>query len=171
MEALWKAATWHQFGAAIDMLENPIVACPDELWDDSSEEPGSQFWYVAHHALSCLDLYLSGSLEGFAPPPPFTPEEVDTAEPARPYTRDELLTYLDYCRRKCRATIEALTEESAARPCTFPWTELRFSFAELLLYNLRHVQEHAAQLSLILGRRTGWETGWVSRPGRPRSAT
>ena len=157
MDATWRDALWLQFGAAIDMLEAPMRACPDELWADRS------FWYVAHHTLSLLDLYLSGSLEGFAPPSPFTPDEVDTAEPARTYTKDELLTYLEYCRRKCRATIEALTEESAARSCAFPWSELRFTFAELLLYNLRHVQEHAAQLSLILGERGAWTGAWVHR--------
>ena len=157
MDTTWRQALWLQFGAAIDMLEAPLRDCPDELWADRS------FCYVAHHALSLLDLYLSGSLDGFAPPAPFTPEEVDAGEPARPYTKDELLTYLDYCRRKCRATIEGLTEESAARPCAFPWSELRMTFAELLLKNLRHVQEHAAQLSLVRGERTAWSGNWVDR--------
>jgi hypothetical protein len=32
--------------------------------------------------------------------------------------------------------------------CQFPWGEL--PFAEVQLYNLRHVQEHAAQLHLFL---------------------
>jgi hypothetical protein len=35
--------------------------------------------------------------------------------------------------------------------CRFAWGEV--SFAELLLYNMRHVQEIAAQLSLFLGER------------------
>jgi hypothetical protein len=26
-----KASLWHQFGAAIDMLESALVACPDDL--------------------------------------------------------------------------------------------------------------------------------------------
>jgi hypothetical protein len=28
----WKVIIWQQFGAAIDMLENAIEACPDNLW-------------------------------------------------------------------------------------------------------------------------------------------
>ena len=36
------------------------------------------------------------------------------------------------------------------------------SIAELLLYNMRHVQEHAAQLSLMLGQRVGSAPGWVA---------
>jgi hypothetical protein len=118
---------------------------------------------VAYHALFWLDLYLSGSVDGFAPPAPFTLDELTPLLPERPYTKEELRAYLDHFRRKCRATIEALTEEGAARRCGFPWTEVGFTFAELLLYNMRHVQEHAAQLSLVLGERTGWEARWVDR--------
>jgi hypothetical protein len=47
--------------------------------------------------------------------------------------------------------MEALTEETALRRCRFPWGEV--SFVELLLYNMRHVQDHAAQLSLRLGQK------------------
>lgn len=31
-----KEALWQQFGASIDMLENALLACPDELWDTAS---------------------------------------------------------------------------------------------------------------------------------------
>jgi hypothetical protein len=61
----------------------------------------------------------------------------------RTYTREELLSYLQYCRRKYRETIGALSFEQAYRLRLFPWGEL--PFAELLLYNMRHVQEYAAQ--------------------------
>lgn len=30
----WTSIRWTQFGASIDMLENAIVACPDEIWED-----------------------------------------------------------------------------------------------------------------------------------------
>ncbi len=32
MEDIWKTAVAQQFGAAIDMLENVLLACPDDLW-------------------------------------------------------------------------------------------------------------------------------------------
>jgi hypothetical protein len=32
METSWSTALWRQFGAAIDMLENALVACPASLW-------------------------------------------------------------------------------------------------------------------------------------------
>jgi hypothetical protein len=37
------------------------------------------------------------------------------------------------------------------------------SLAELLLYNMRHIQEHAAQLSLFLGQKVGSAPGWVAK--------
>jgi hypothetical protein len=143
------------------MLDNALVACPDDLWSDRTQQPA--FWYVAYHTLFWLDLYLSGSAEGFVPPAPFTLDELDPAGllPERPYPKAELRTYLAHGRRKCRATIAALTDARAGEVCTFPWGEV--SFPELLLYNLRHVQEHAAQLSLILGQQIGWESRWVAQ--------
>jgi hypothetical protein len=175
MDATWRTIIWQQFGAAIDMLDNALQACPDRfwrdpLWDDPSERPEyAQFWYLAYHALFWLDFHLSGSAEGFAPPAPFTLDELDPAGllPERAYTKDELRAYLDHGRRKCRATIEAMTEEQARQPCGFPWGEI--SFAELLLYDMRHVQEHAAQLNLMLGQRGVPVPGWVARAKSERS--
>ncbi len=148
-DTAWKAIIWRQFGAALDMLGNAMRACPEQLWGDRSRRP--EFWYVAFHTLFYLDLYLSDSVEGFAPPAPFSLVEMQEDDlPERSYTRDELQAYLAYCRRKCQATIEALTDETAQRRCRFAWGDV--SFVELQLYNMRHVQEHAAQLSLFLGQ-------------------
>lgn len=162
MDVSWKRALWQQFGAAIDMLENAMLACPEELWSDRSQRP--EFWYVAYHTLFFLDLYLSGAVEGWAPPPPFNLDELDPAGilPERPFTKAELLAYLAHGRTKGRTTILALTDEQAWRLCAFPWAR-EISFAELLLDNMRHVQHHAAQLNLILRQQTDSAPRWVAR--------
>ncbi len=159
MNTFWTTIIWQQFGAAIDMLENAMHKCPEELWSDRTQR--LEFWYVVYHTLFWLDLYLSGSVEGFAPPVPFGLEELDPAGilPERPYTKQELQVYLDHGRDKCRATILSLTEERAQQPCKLGRVEL--SFAELLLYNMRHVQYHAAELNMILGQAIGWDPKWV----------
>ena len=161
MDTAWRTILWQQFGASIDMLENALLACPDEIWADRSGQP--EYWYLVYHTLFWLDLYLSGSAAGFSPPAPFTQDETDPAGklPARVYTKDELRIYLRRCREKCRTTIEALTVDKAGGRCLFGWGEL--SFAELLLYNMRHVQHHAAQLNLILRQRIDSAPGWVAR--------
>lgn len=161
MDTFWKTILWQQFGASIDMLENALVACPDELWGDRSQRP--EFWYIVYHTLFYLDLYLSGSLEGFVPPLPYTLDELDPAGlmPERVYPKEELRGYLAHSRNKCRAVIEALTVEKAQKPCVFPWNEM--SFAELLLDNMRHVQHHAAQLNLILRQKIDAAPRWVAK--------
>lgn len=173
METSWSTTLWQQFGATIDMLDNALIACPDSLWrqpvwyDLSVPPRGVEFWYVAYHALFWLDLYLSGSAEGFAPPAPFTLEELDPAgvAPSRPYTREELRTYLAFARQKCHSALASLTEARARQLVDFPWaTGQSFSYLELLLYNMRHVQEHAAQLSLVLGQNAIHASpSWIGR--------
>jgi uncharacterized damage-inducible protein DinB len=152
---------WQQFGAAIDMLENAMRACPEEIWGDPSQQP--EFWYVAFHTLFYLDLYLSESEVGFVPPTPFTLDEMDERGlmPERVYTTEELQKYLDHGRAKCRGTIAAMTEEKAKQQCGFSWLDI--SVAEVLLYNMRHVQHHAGQLHLILRQKTGRAPRWVRK--------
>ena len=161
----WNTALWRQFGAAIDMLDKALVACPDALWTQRlwrtpppSEFPPrfAEFWYVTFHALVWLDLYLSGiPEEEFAPPAPFVQGMLDSADalPDQPYTKEELRAYLVALRQKCHATLVTLTDEQARRPVDISLVGGQpISFLELQLYNMRHVQEHAAQLSLFLGQ-------------------
>jgi hypothetical protein len=177
MESLWYSALWRQFGAAIDMLENALRGCPTSLWSQRLWRPApnhsfppefAQFWYIAYHTLFWLDLYLSGCREEeFAPPAPFSWVELDEASvpPEQPYTREELLTYLTATRRKCEATLVGLTDERARQRVEYPWMRGQVvSYLELQLYNLRHVQEHAAQLNLFLGQSEfAGASEWVAR--------
>jgi len=167
MEDTMKNAISQQFGSAIDMLENAMLACPDQLWhvrlwEDPDLPRSSEFWYITYHTLFWLDLYLSGSVEGFTPPPLFTLDELDPAGiiPERPYSKHELQTYLEHTRNKCRSVIETMTDKRARQLCEFPWGEI--TFAGLLLDNMRHVQEHVAQLNLILGQQMNWNPKWVT---------
>jgi hypothetical protein len=146
------------------MLEDALCACPEQRWRDriwveptDAAEYG-EFWFIVYHTLFWLDLYLSGSREGFAPPAPFVAGRL----PEKPYTQADLHAYLQQCRQRCQAPLAGLSEEKANQVCHFLWGD-EVSFAELQLSNMRHVQEHAAQLSLMLGR--GDETGldWVAR--------
>lgn len=176
MDTWWREALWAQFGAAIDTLEAAVVACPDALWheqlwivpaEESLSPDFAAVWYVTYHTLFWLDLYLTGTDAGFAPPEPFTLAELDPAGvlPERPYTKDELRAYIAHTRGKCQRIIGEMTDERARRTITFPWTKGKpFSFFELQLYNMRHVQEHAAQLHLLLGQHAiHVDSEWVAR--------
>jgi len=169
MDDFWKTLLWQQLGAAIDMLENAMHACPDDLWSNADEKPAwvrksvVGFWYVVYHTLFWLDFYLSESEQGFVPPAPFTLDEMDPSGllPERPYTKDELQRYLDHCREKCRAAIDALTDEKARAPRRISSGEV--NGAELLLYSMRHVQHHVAQLNLLLRQSVDSAPAWVAK--------
>ena len=169
METTWRTALWRQLGAAIDMLENALLACPAPLWkervfrehpDHSLPAGFDQFWSITYHVLCGLDWYLTGSPEGFAPPAPFTWNVLDPASvfPEQPYTKEELHDYLVQLRQKCQATILSLSDEQAHRQVTFPCGQggYSLSFFELQLYGMRH------------GPRTCGPTEPLSRTARHR---
>ncbi len=162
MDEIWKTMVWQQFGAAIDMLDDAITLCPDSLWtaaisNDDDDPRYGQFWFIAYHTLFWLDLYLGGSQDGFAPPAPF----IRGALPENPYTKADVSNYLRQCRQKCETTLKTLTDERARQVCTFEW--IKPTFLELQIYNMRHVQEHAAQLSLVLGQNGVAGIDWVAQ--------
>jgi uncharacterized damage-inducible protein DinB len=157
----WRTAIRQQFQAAIDMLANAIHACPAAVW--FGQGPGA-FWYLAFHTLFFLDLYLSPVDEDrFRPPTPFGVTELaeEGTLPERAYGKDELLGYLEHCRQKLDAVMAGMTEAWVAEACPFAYRAM--SNGELLLYNMRHVQHHAAQLNLLLRQRTDSAPRWVSK--------
>jgi len=160
---LWQQSVERQFLVTIDAFGAALRTCPDAVWEKRlwEDEPDQwvasgfgTFWYLCYHTLFWLDLYLDGAEEGFAPPAPFDLVEMQAHETLpRTYTRAELLSYLDYCRQKCQDTIRMLSIERANQVCRFAWGDV--PYAELLLYTMRHVQEHAAQLHLFIGQQAG----------------
>ena len=161
MDTHLKTSLWNQYGAAIDTLDDAIGLCPDHLWtavvwQDDEDARFGQFWFVAYHTLFWLDLFLTGSSEGFLPPPPFIRGRL----PDEPYAKDQVRAYLGHGREKCRVTIEALTDERAQQRCPFPWMEP--TFLELQLYCMRHIMEHAGQLGYFLGQQGVTGMDWVS---------
>jgi SCP-2 sterol transfer family len=179
MDEVWKTSLARQYDIVIDRLDAAVRECPDELWeasvwevkkthahvwpirrvDDKKTRRGdesllpvvSAFWNVAYHTLFHIDFYLSGAvLRGFEPPPPFREDEHRAhVVPNRPYTREELHRYAAYDREKARQVIGGLTDAQTGQIVK----RAGVPFAEFLLRTLLHTQEHAAQLSLLLGQR------------------
>ena len=160
MDLVLKETLWNQFGASIDMLENAITLCPDEIWDTEAK-----FWYNAYHCLFFLDYYLTLDPPNFSPPPPFTLSEFDPSDamPDRVYRKDELLNYLQASREKCHDLIAGLTDEIANSFWTNSSKTKSYPVLEILVYNMRHVQHHAAQLNLLLRQGINDAPKWVAR--------
>jgi hypothetical protein len=153
-----KEAIWSQFGAGLDMLENAISMCPEEHWDTTLN-----YWYLSYHCIFWTDYYLTSEPSKFEPPKPFTLSEFDPSgkKPERTYTPTELLGYLAHCRQKAKQLISGLTTEKLNDRWVNDYKN--FSMLEILFYNLRHIQHHAAQLNLLLRQTIRNAPAWVSQ--------
>lgn len=161
---LFKESLWQQFGASIDMLRNAIVMWPEEKW----EQP-RKFFDMAYHTLFFLDYYLTIPPETFAPPLSYTllkevPEDrIDDIFPERIFSKQEMLDFLDACRKKCKSVIDSITEENVQARWVEPDSPRNYLMIELLMYNMRHVQHHAAQMNIMLRNEINSAPLWVSR--------
>lgn len=166
---IFKHSLWTQFGASIDSLRNAITMWPEKYWYTDT-----RFFYIAYHTLIMLDYYLTiPHTDEFPTILPFTFSEPGSHSegvlgdmvPNRIYTKAEMLSYLDTTREKCRTFIQDLTEEQMKER----WIEgpeefdMNYEVPEILLYNMRHVQHHAAQLNMLLRQKIDQTPGWVFR--------
>lgn len=154
MDKSFNESLWKQFGASIDMLENAITMCPDELWN--TEE---KFWYTSYHCLFFLDYYLTLDPSTYVSPKPFTNSEFEGKIPERAYTKDELLTYARASKEKCHKLLSGLTDNIAKIRWVNQYRD--YSLFEMLLYNMRHVQHHSAQLNKFLRKNMNNAPAWV----------
>ncbi len=172
----FKECLWKNFGASIDMLKNAILLWPEDYWNTNKK-----FFYNAYHCLVFLDYYLTIPPKNFSSPLPYTLKEpgeipkdaIDDVVPDKIYSKEEMLDYLQSSREKCRKTIASLTEEKLNHPwiddpgtmdldlCSS--TARNYSVMEILFYNMRHVQHHAAQLNLLLRQTINNAPDYVSQ--------
>ncbi|MGC3946453.1 MAG: DinB family protein [Chryseolinea sp.] len=161
---LFKESLWQQFDASIEMLKNAIVMWPDAKW----EHP-RRFFDMAYHTLFFLDYYLTNPPEAFAPPLSYillkeVPEDrIDDIFPERLFTKPEMLDFLEACRRKCHDVISGITEDTIQTRWIEQDSSRNYLMIELLMYNMRHVQHHAAQMNMMLRAEIKNAPGWVSR--------
>jgi hypothetical protein len=165
MDEQYRGMIWRQFGASVDTLENAIRNCPDEIWGNRAGY--HEYWYMVYHTLFWLDYDVSGSPDEYIPPPPFTLGELDPAGvlPDRVYTKQEMLNFLEIGKEHARRLIAALPDEPEDKP--YQVNRLKMSSAELLLYTMRHLQHHAAQLNLLLRQKCDFGSRWVARSKTP----
>lgn len=153
-----------QYHAALEMLKQTIDKCPDSLWNHP-DHPG-KFWHIAYHAIFYAHLYLNLKEEDFTPwenhrkeyqflgPLPWPPHDMPKIE--KPYTKEEVLSYFEFCQGQVDSMVDALDLEAESG---FYW--LPFSKLELQFYNIRHIQQHAGELADRLGISENIEIDWV----------
>lgn len=157
-----RESLWKQFGGSIDMLTNAIAAYPEKLWNGQKK-----FFYISYHVAVFLDYYLTIPAGPLTSPLSFTlsddiPEDgIDDIVPDSVYSQAEILAYLQTSRKKCHDLIFNMTEADFTQLWVETESNKVMPVFELFLYNMRHVQHHAAQLNMILRKDTGDAPRWV----------
>jgi hypothetical protein len=142
-----------QYLATLEMLKHAVEKCPAALWDAPADK--NKFWHVAYHALFYVHLYLQPTEQDFKPWGKHH-DQHDLATDGEPYTQVEVLEYLSFCQQQVAKRVPQLNLDAESG---FYW--LPFNKAELQIYNIRHVQQHAGELMERLGSRAGIEVDWV----------
>lgn len=165
MLANYKSLILNQYEAALQTMKLCIDECSDEAWN----QPvcNHEFCQAVFHALFYADLYLGQNPE-VASDQPFHKEyaaefegyeETKKGPPQKTYEREFIEAYLNHCLEKARSVVASMTEEALKTRSGFDWIE--GSAAEVHVYNIRHIQHHAAQLSLRLRLDSQAAIPWV----------
>jgi hypothetical protein len=166
-----RAALVSQYFAALDTLRNAVAACPPHFWDHAPPNL-SAFWRVAHHTVYFCDFYISPTEADFQPWPKHADDHHDlgpyvdfeSTRPPKigtPTTQAEMLEFIDYVKAKLPTAVAATDPAGPANFARRPFTKL-----ELHVYNIRHIQHHAAQLVARLRGLARVEVEWVGRGAR-----
>ncbi len=155
----------NQYEAAFRTLGLCVDRCPEPAWNEPVANLA--FCQVAFHTLFFADYYL-GENEDALRQQAFHREnqrvfrdyeELQPRQQELLYERPDVNAYLAHCRGKASRVMTAATLESLEAPCGFQ--RRAYSRAELHVYNIRHIQHHAAQLSLRLRLDFGEDIPWV----------
>lgn len=85
--------------------------------------------------------------------------EFEDRAPQSFYDKTSIKSYLQHCRNKATAAIAAESADTLNARAGFE--RRAFSRAELHVYSIRHIQHHAAQLSLRLRLDAQQDIPWI----------
>jgi len=175
MDNHFRICLWRNFGAAIQMLNNFVVMCPDELWRNDKK-----FFYMTYHTVIFLDYYLTIPVRDFKPGLPYSivdsdklPEgAVDDVIPDHFYTKRDFISYLSGIEQKCKSLIVYspiekfeqiwIDKEEIDLHGLCPDILTNYTVLEIIFYNLRHVQHHLGQLNFMLRQKANKAVDWIS---------
>jgi hypothetical protein len=165
---------WRNFGAVIDMLDDIVKICPEEVWQKEN-----RIYYMTYHTVIFLDYYLTRPVAAFRPILPYHLADteklpagaVDDVIPDKHYTREEVRACIASARAKCRKlclqdlsvmNVRWILPEEVDLHGLCPGLVVNYSIQEILFYNFRHVQHHVGQLNMLLREKAGVAADWVA---------
>ncbi len=158
----------HQYEGSLSMLNLCVERCPPACWN--GPVANLRFCQAAFHVVFYGDVYLEpgDDVAAFKRQPFHLEhaavfrdyEELEDRPQVLLYEKAFVRSYLQHVRRKASQTIARETAESLAGPSGF--RRRACSRAELHVHSIRHIQHHAAHLSLRLRLDAGIEIPWVA---------
>ena len=139
-----------QFLASIEMFKEAILACPAALWD--APHPHNRTWDLAYHTLFYIHLYLQDTEDDFVP------WQHKHEDKNNPYTKDEILVYVEFVQKQVAERVPALDLDAESG---FYW--LPFNKLELQFYSIRHTMQHVGELYERIGSQLDEELPWVGK--------
>lgn len=158
-----------QYLAALATLAQTVESCDPGTW--VAAHPDGEINQAVFHTLMFTDLYLDWGEELFRAQPFHREhpelfqdyEELRPVMPSNRYPQEGCAEYLGHCRKKVEAALAGESGAILLGECGYP--RRKMSRLELHIYNIRHIQHHAAQLGLRRQLAGGDELDWVSRGG------
>jgi hypothetical protein len=138
-----------QYLAALNMLKEVIVKCPESVWDAAEDK--FKFWSKSYHTLFYVHLYLQDAEKDFV-----QWEKHHDPDGNIPFTKDEVLEYLSFVEKQVVERVRVTDLEAESGFYWYPVNKL-----ELQFINIRHIQQHAGELYECLGTREDIELDWV----------
>ena len=160
----YRKAVVGQYEAALATLMQCVDLCPEEMWNEPVAK--NAFCESVFHALIFGDLYLGNEVSELREqkfhqehPEIFRDyEELEDRVPTLTYDKEMVRTYHEFVAKKATEVLSQETEDSLSQIVGFEWLDI--TRAEMHLYNIRHIQHHAAQLILKLRLETESDPRW-----------
>lgn len=140
-------AVQSQYLAALKMLREAVLKCPDSMWD----APGDQdrVWFKAQHALYWTQRYLRSTDKAFVPGKLHRRPDSKV-----PLPKSTVLEYL-------RSIEQQIMEMRGTRAGRTGRTRAVLKELQLHLVNIRHLQQHTGELYERLGARGHITLHWT----------
>jgi len=154
-----------QFEASLQTLKNVITDCPSDYWDERGRD--YPFCQVAFHTLFYIEYYLFDTVEEMqnqefhkANAGSFSDyEELEGRKLQNLYSKEFILNYLNHCRVQIIKLDTDGTSGKLGKSIKINGGDM--TVLEMLIYVIRHIQHHAAQLGLRVQFKTGKEMDWA----------
>ena len=145
MKNLLKNTLLKQYNKTLDILIHVIGKYDETLWlnDSDYRHPA---WQLVYHALYYANIYCAPNEKAKVKWPRQIKDyhlfmKTKKQEFASPYSRDDMLAFLEFFRGKIPGYLEHLEPEADCWPHWYDENQLEFH-----INNIRHIQHHTAEV-------------------------